>query len=69
MMQQGSSRCLTSYGALDRRAALRLFVSGAALALSSCGRPAQQIVPYVDVPDGEVPGIPLRFATALPLAG
>ena len=58
-----------SSGALDRRAALKLFVSGAALALSSCGRPAQQIVPYVDMPDRVLPGIPLRFATALPLAG
>ncbi len=55
--------------ALDRRAALKLFVSGAALALASCGRPAQEIVPYVDMPNGEVPGIPLRFATALPFAG
>jgi Fe-S-cluster-containing dehydrogenase component len=69
MMQQASGNCPTSHGALDRRAALRLFISGAALALSSCGRPAQQIVPYVDMPDGEVPGIPRRFATALPLAG
>ena len=58
-----------SSGALDRRAALKLFVSGAAVALSSCGRPPQQIVPYVDLPDGVVPGVPLRFATALPLAG
>ena len=58
-----------SSGALDRRAALKLFVSGAALALSSCGRPAQEIVPYVDMPDRVLPGIPLRFATALPLCG
>jgi hypothetical protein len=35
-------------GAVDRRAALKLFVSGAALALASCGRPAEKIVPYVD---------------------
>ena len=56
-------------GAVDRRAALKLFVSGAALALASCGRPAEKIVPYVDVPPGETPGLPLRFATALPLNG
>ena len=56
-------------GALDRRAALKLFVSGAALALASCGRPAEQIVPYVEIPRGETPGIPERFASALPLAG
>ena len=48
---------------------MKLFVSGAALALASCGRPAEQIVPYVDMPEREVPGVPLRFATALPLAG
>jgi Fe-S-cluster-containing dehydrogenase component len=54
---------------VDRRAALKLFVSGAALALASCGRPAEKIVPYVDVPNGETPGVPLRFATALPLNG
>ena len=58
-----------SSGALDRRAALKLFVSGAAVALSSCGQPPRHIVPYVDLPDGVVPGVPLRFATALPLAG
>ena len=54
---------------LDRRAALKLFVSGAALALTSCGRPDEQIVPYVQIPEREIPGIPLRFATAMPLAG
>jgi Fe-S-cluster-containing dehydrogenase component/anaerobic selenocysteine-containing dehydrogenase len=54
---------------LDRRAALKLFVSGAALALASCGRPDQQIVPYVQIPEGATPGVALRFATALPLAG
>ena len=53
----------------DRRAALKLFVSGAALALASCGRPDEQVVPYVQIPERETPGIPLRFATALSLAG
>ena len=43
-------------GGVDRRAALKLFVSGAALALASCGRPAEKIVPYVDIPAGETPG-------------
>ena len=54
---------------LDRRAALKLFASGAALALASCGRPAEEVVPYVEMPERLVPGVPLRFATALPLAG
>jgi molybdopterin-containing oxidoreductase family iron-sulfur binding subunit len=54
---------------VDRRAALKLFATGAALALASCGKPYEEIVPYVDVPDGLTPGLPLTFATALPLAG
>lgn len=52
---------LTAGRDLDRRAALKLFVSGAAVALASCGRPEQQIVPYVQLPEGETPGVPLRF--------
>jgi Fe-S-cluster-containing dehydrogenase component/anaerobic selenocysteine-containing dehydrogenase len=55
--------------AVDRRAMLRLFVSGAASALSSCGPPHEEIVPYVDMPERVVPGIPLQFASAVPLAG
>src|SRR5689334_7716095 len=55
--------------AVDRRAMLKLFVSGAALALSSCGPPHEQIVPYVDMPERLVPGMPLQFASALSLAG
>ena len=54
---------------IDRRAALKLFVSGAALALASCGRPDQEVVPYVEMPERLTPGVPLRFASALPLAG
>lgn len=54
---------------LDRRSALQLMASGAALTLASCGRPAEEIVPYVTVPERLTPGIPLRFASTLPLAG
>jgi molybdopterin-containing oxidoreductase family iron-sulfur binding subunit len=53
----------------DRRAMLKSFVSGAALALSSCGPPHEEIVPYVEMPERELPGLPLQFATALSLAG
>jgi molybdopterin-containing oxidoreductase family iron-sulfur binding subunit len=60
---------LPQSGHLDRRAALKLFFTGAALALTSCGRPAQEIVPYVELPSGETPGLPMRFASALPLNG
>ena len=55
--------------ALDRRSALKLFMAGVATTLASCGRPPEQIVPYVEMPEREVPGLPLEFASALPLAG
>jgi Fe-S-cluster-containing dehydrogenase component len=54
---------------IDRRVALQLMASGAALALASCGRPAEEIVPYVNIPERMTPGIPLRFASTLALAG
>lgn len=54
---------------IDRRAALQLMASGAALGLASCGRPPEEIVPYVTVPERLTPGIPLRFASTLALAG
>jgi Fe-S-cluster-containing dehydrogenase component len=54
---------------IDRRAALQLMASGVAVGLASCGRPAEEIVPYVTIPERLTPGIPLRFATTLPLAG
>jgi Fe-S-cluster-containing dehydrogenase component/anaerobic selenocysteine-containing dehydrogenase len=53
----------------DRRAALKLFAAGAALAVAGCARPDEEVVPYVEMPERLTPGIPLRFATALPLAG
>jgi Fe-S-cluster-containing dehydrogenase component len=54
---------------LDRRSALQLMASGVALGLSSCARPAEEIVPYVTVPERLTPGIALHFASTLPLAG
>jgi len=62
-------RAGTAADGLDRRGALRLMASGVALALASCGRPPEEIVPYVDMPERLTPGIPLRFATALALGG
>ena len=58
-----------SVSGLDRRTALKLFVSGTALALASCGRPTEQVTPYVEMPEGETPGLPMRFASALALGG
>jgi hypothetical protein len=59
----------TTGNTVDRRATLKLFVSGAALALSCCGPPHEEIVPYVEMPERQIPGVPLQFATALALAG
>ncbi len=56
---------------VGRRQFLRLM--GASLALAGVGactrQPAETIVPYVRAPEDLVPGKPLFFATALPLAG
>ncbi len=60
---------MQSKWALDRRAALKLLGSGAALALASCGKPPEEIVPYVEMPERLVPGEPLKFATTLALSG
>jgi Fe-S-cluster-containing dehydrogenase component/anaerobic selenocysteine-containing dehydrogenase len=54
---------------IDRRTALKLLAAGVTSALAGCGRPSEEIVPYVDIPGGLTPGVPLRFATALPLGG
>ena len=55
--------------ALDRREALRLMTAGVTLAMAGCGRPHDEIIPYVDQPEGLTPGVPERYATTLPLAG
>jgi MoCo/4Fe-4S cofactor protein with predicted Tat translocation signal len=56
---------------LSRRSFLK--VMGASIALAgSAGcfkKPEQQVVPYVTQPEMITPGIPLHFATALPVAG
>jgi molybdopterin-containing oxidoreductase family iron-sulfur binding subunit len=55
---------------LDRRATLKLLGGGSlALTLAACGKPHEEIVPYVDMPERLVPGEPLQFATTLPLSG
>jgi molybdopterin-containing oxidoreductase family iron-sulfur binding subunit len=56
---------------LNRRRFLSLIGASLALAgLSGCFyRPKELILPYVRQPEGETPGNPLYFATAMPLAG
>jgi molybdopterin-containing oxidoreductase family iron-sulfur binding subunit len=54
---------------LDRRAAIALLSAGMAAALSACGKPHEEIVPYVQQPTGLTPGEPQRYATALTIGG
>ena len=37
--------------------------------VAGCSKPVEEIVPYVQMPEGLVPGEPLRFATAVPMSG
>ena len=67
----------TGGGAISRRAALQLIAAGAASLAAGCKRPDEEIVanvtleelPYVNIPEGLVPGVAQRYATALPLGG
>jgi molybdopterin-containing oxidoreductase family iron-sulfur binding subunit len=57
---------------IDRRTLLKLIggsVAFAAAGLAGCSRPVGTIVPYVNMPEGEVPGNPKYFATSLTLGG
>ncbi|MFB3817135.1 MAG: TAT-variant-translocated molybdopterin oxidoreductase [Candidatus Methylomirabilales bacterium] len=56
---------------VGRREFLKLMSASLALAgLGACtSPPAEMIVPYVQAPEAIVPGKPLFFATAMPLAG
>src|SRR5664279_1744655 len=42
--------------ALNRRQALGLLATGIATGLAACSKPSEQIVPYVRLPEGVVPG-------------
>ena len=57
---------------LSRRGFLKVMGASMALAgLTGCAfsAPDEKIVPYVNKPDAMTPGIPLFFATAMPLGG
>ncbi|HET6726009.1 MAG TPA: TAT-variant-translocated molybdopterin oxidoreductase [Gammaproteobacteria bacterium] len=57
---------------LDRRTLLKLMggsVAFAAAGLAGCSRPIGVMVPYVNMPEGEIPGKPMYFATSLTLGG
>jgi molybdopterin-containing oxidoreductase family iron-sulfur binding subunit len=54
---------------LDRRAALKLLAGAVALPAAGCAKPREEIVPYVEMPEGLVPGELERYATTVPLGG
>jgi len=57
---------------LSRRGFLKVMGASLAMAgLTGCSltSPQEKIVPYVNKPDAVIPGIPLFFATAMPLGG
>ncbi|HWE07255.1 MAG TPA: 4Fe-4S dicluster domain-containing protein, partial [Rhizomicrobium sp.] len=54
---------------LDRREALKLLAAAMAATMTRCSRPDEEIIPYVDMPEGLVAGEPMRFATTLSLDG
>ncbi|HJZ46386.1 MAG TPA: TAT-variant-translocated molybdopterin oxidoreductase [Roseiflexaceae bacterium] len=59
-------------GSLSRRGFLKVMGASLAMAgLTGCSltSPQEKIVPYVNKPDAVVPGVPLFFATAMPLGG
>ncbi len=72
MMQRELPRQAASMlEAVDRRQVLQLMGASLALAgVSACTRqPKELIMPYVKAPEDVIPGRPLFFATAMPLAG
>lgn len=54
----------SSRSIVDRRDLLKLFGSGAAMASASCvRRPEEKLIPYVDQPTDQVPGVPVYYAS------
>jgi MoCo/4Fe-4S cofactor protein with predicted Tat translocation signal len=63
----GHDRTMEESG-VDRRQFLKFMGASMAFAgLTACRPPSESIVPYVQKPEEIVPGIPLFFATAMPL--
>ena len=57
--------------AIDRRAVLKLMAASLALAgVTACGQaPEEAIVPYVQMPESLLPGVPRHYASSLEHAG
>lgn len=57
-------------GTASRRQFLQLMGASMAMAgLTACRRPVEKILPYARQPEEVVPGLPLSYATAMPLRG
>ncbi len=54
---------------VDRRVALKLMASAVAATMARCSPPDEEIIPYAEIPEGLVAGVPMRFATTLSLSG
>lgn len=54
---------------IDRRLALKLIAASAAVTMTRCSPPDDEIIPYTEMPEGMVAGEPMRFATSLSLSG
>lgn len=55
---------------VSRRGFLRVMGASVALAgLAACRRPVQKILPYSKQPENVVAGLPLYYATAMPVQG
>ena len=54
----------------SRRSFLQILGASMALAgLTACRRPVERIMPFADRPEEMIPGVPLHYATAMPLRG
>src|SRR4029079_5640916 len=53
---------------VTRRSVLQIMAASFGLAgMAACRRPVEHIVPYVHPPEDFIPGVPMRYATALPM--
>ncbi len=54
---------------LTRRDFLKLSAASMALATGACSRPSETIVPYADMPEAALPGVPRYYASATSFVG
>ncbi len=70
MEQEFPASALEAMGSATRRQFLKLMGASAVLAgFAGCGSPQEKILPYAHRPEDRTPGMPVRYATALELAG